>query len=60
MKRLGLTSVRRFLKDQNGLTVVEYVFAAALLVGAVALIFLSLEVGLTSKFNNSISSIGQD
>lgn len=51
--------ISTFLSDQRGLTVVEYVLAAALLVGSVALVFFSLEVGLSSKFSNTISSIGE-
>lgn len=59
MNTFGKSSCKRFFTKQRGLTVVEYVVAAALLVGAVTVVFIALEIGLSTSFQNSISSIGQ-
>ncbi|GAM54377.1 hypothetical protein JCM19231_2266 [Vibrio ishigakensis] len=57
--RISEADVLWFLRNQDGLTVVEYVVAAALLVGAIAVIFTGLEVSLTTSFNKTISSAGK-
>ncbi|GAB7219386.1 hypothetical protein VcTj87_12070 [Vibrio comitans] len=53
-----IEKLERFYSDETGLTVVEYVVAAALLVSAVTLIFLTLQTELPKKFNSAISSAG--
>ncbi|CAM3996205.1 Flp family type IVb pilin [Vibrio neonatus] len=47
-----------FFFDEEALTVVEYVIAAALLVAVISTVFLTLQTGLTSKFNDAIDSVG--
>lgn len=51
-------AVLQFFRNEDGLTVVEYVVAAALLVSVVTLVFLTLQTGLSGKFSSTISSAG--
>ncbi|WP_261816780.1 Flp family type IVb pilin [Vibrio gallicus] len=48
---------QQFMQDQEGLTVVEYVVAAALLVGALVVFFTGYEVTLSGKINQTVSSL---
>ncbi|MPW37798.1 Flp family type IVb pilin [Vibrio sp. B1Z05] len=47
-----------FLSDEEALTVVEYVIAAALLVAVISTVFFGLQVGLSNKFNSAIEGVG--
>ncbi len=47
-----------FIQDEEGLTIVEYVIGAALLVIAFVTFFNGMAGKLTSKLNSSIESIG--
>ncbi|MFA0067918.1 fimbrial protein [Vibrio breoganii] len=49
-----------FFKDEEGLTVVEYVLGAALLVVALVAVFSSLQTGLTSSLSQTMSYIGEN
>ncbi|WP_198594909.1 Flp family type IVb pilin [Vibrio breoganii] len=51
-------AVLQFFRNEDGLTVVEYVVAAALLVSVVTLVFITLQTGLSDKFSSTISSAG--
>ncbi|MCE0492674.1 Flp family type IVb pilin [Vibrio salinus] len=51
MNRL-LESLKAFCKDEDGLTTVEYVIAASLLVGVVTLVFATMDDQLITKFDN--------
>jgi pilus assembly protein Flp/PilA len=53
--RKGLQAIRKFLQDEQGLTVVEYVVGAALLVTGLSLIFNNLGNSLDAKLSNTIS-----
>ncbi|MEZ9834063.1 Flp family type IVb pilin [Vibrio breoganii] len=52
-----ISSVKNFAKDEEGLTVVEYVIGAALLVAGLVIIFDNLGSQLSSKLNNTINNI---
>ncbi|MEZ9834062.1 Flp family type IVb pilin [Vibrio breoganii] len=60
MKVSVIDFVKLLFLNEEGLTVVEYVMAAALLVAVVSSVFYALEVGLTSKFNESMNNIGKE
>ncbi|MDN3717476.1 Flp family type IVb pilin [Vibrio breoganii] len=47
-----------FMQDEEGLTVVEYVIGAALLVLALVGVFSALRDGLSASLSATISSIG--
>lgn len=47
-----------FCREEEGLTVVEYVVAASLIVVMISVVMVSLEVGLIGKFSSAISSAG--
>ncbi|MDE1314828.1 Flp family type IVb pilin [Vibrio aestuarianus] len=57
MKRF-YEQVKTFMQDEEGLSVVEYVVGAALLVGALSAVFTTLGTSLTSSLASSLSSIG--
>ncbi|ANO32219.1 fimbrial protein [Vibrio breoganii] len=46
-----------FFQDEEGLTVVEYVLGAALLVAAITAVFTSLEGGLINSLNNTMADL---
>ncbi|MEZ8967673.1 Flp family type IVb pilin [Vibrio breoganii] len=50
-------STIRFFEDEEGLTVVEYVLGAALLVVALSLVFNSLKDGLTSSLSTTMEYV---
>ncbi|MEZ9974771.1 hypothetical protein BCS96_02300 [Vibrio breoganii] len=50
--------ISAFFKDEEGLTVVEYVLGAALLVVALVAVFSSLQTGLTDSLSSTMSYIG--
>ncbi|PMM48763.1 hypothetical protein [Vibrio breoganii] len=50
--------ISAFFKDEEGLTVVEYVLGAALLVVALVAVFSSLQTGLTNSLSSTMSYIG--
>ncbi|MFA0448790.1 Flp family type IVb pilin [Vibrio breoganii] len=50
-----MKAIIRFFIDEEGLTVVEYVLGAALLVIALVAVFTALEVGLTNSLDNTIN-----
>ncbi|PMO62648.1 hypothetical protein BCT06_01315 [Vibrio breoganii] len=49
-----------FMQDEEGLTVVEYVIGAALLVLALVGVFNALSSGLQSSLSDTIGSIGEN
>ncbi|MDG3087326.1 Flp family type IVb pilin [Vibrio hannami] len=49
---------KEFMKDEEGLTVVEYVVGAALLVVGLAAIFSGLGDDLSTKLNETVTGIG--
>jgi pilus assembly protein Flp/PilA len=53
-----LREVSRFLRNEDGLTVVEYVIGAAFLVGTVTLVFTNMGTDLSNKMSSTISSVG--
>ncbi|MEZ9660761.1 Flp family type IVb pilin [Vibrio sp. 10N.261.52.F3] len=52
-----LNNCKEFMKDEEGLTVVEYVIGAALLVIGIATLFNSLGTQLETKLNTTIGKI---
>ncbi|MEZ9709688.1 Flp family type IVb pilin [Vibrio breoganii] len=46
-----------FFQDEEGLTVVEYVLGAALLVAAITTVFSTLEGGLINSLNNTMADL---
>ncbi|MFS1865901.1 Flp family type IVb pilin [Vibrio breoganii] len=52
-------NIINFFNDEEGLTVVEYVIGAALLVLALVGVFNALKTGLSSSLNDTISAIGK-
>lgn len=50
-------NISSFLKDEEGLTVVEYVIGAALLVLALVGVFAALRDGLSQSLSNTLDSI---
>ncbi|GAD90389.1 Flp/Fap pilin component family protein [Vibrio halioticoli NBRC 102217] len=57
MSNQWIPTTIEFLSDEEALTVVEYVIAAALLVAVISTVVFSLQVGLTDKFNSTIDSV---
>ncbi|MEZ9501991.1 MULTISPECIES: fimbrial protein [unclassified Vibrio] len=53
-----LNNCKEFMKDEEGLTVVEYVIGAALLVLAITTVFTGLGTQLSTKLNTIIGNIG--
>ncbi|GEA61691.1 Flp family type IVb pilin [Vibrio comitans] len=53
-----LRFVCKFWQDQTGLSVVEYVIAAAFLVAAITTVFLAWQIGLSNTLSDVISSAG--
>lgn len=51
-------AIKNFWQDEEGLTVVEYVIGAGLLVAAIGLVFGALGTTLTAKLTAIINSIG--
>ncbi|MFA0448789.1 hypothetical protein AB4587_06420 [Vibrio breoganii] len=51
------SNIKNFFKDEEGLTVVEYVLGAALLVVAIAAVFGALENGLTNSLANTMEFV---
>ncbi|GAM69831.1 hypothetical protein JCM19236_5129 [Vibrio sp. JCM 19236] len=49
--------IKAFARDEEGLTVVEYVIGAALLVAGLVIIFSNLGQSLSDKLNTTISEI---
>lgn len=56
MKQL-FESFKAFCQNEEGLTVVEYVIGAGLLVGVVSLVFGSMGNQLLSKFSSIINEV---
>ncbi|CAV19606.1 Flp family type IVb pilin [Vibrio sp. 10N.222.54.F12] len=52
-----LNNCKEFMKDEEGLTVIEYVIGAALLVLGLTTIFTGFGAALSAKLNNIINSI---
>ncbi|MEL0608654.1 Flp family type IVb pilin [Vibrio echinoideorum] len=52
-----LNNCKEFMKDEEGLTVVEYVIGAALLVVGIATMFDSLGTKLETKLNAVVDNI---
>ncbi|GAB7219387.1 Flp family type IVb pilin [Vibrio comitans] len=52
-----VTKIKNFAEDEEGLTVVEYVIGAALLVAGLTLIFSTLGEQLSGKLTTVISEI---
>ncbi|GAM64974.1 hypothetical protein JCM19232_18 [Vibrio ishigakensis] len=52
-----ISSIKSFAKDEEGLTVVEYVIGAALLVAGLVIIFDNLGQQLSNKLNSTINDI---
>ncbi len=52
-----INQIKAFAKDEEGLTVVEYVIGAALLVAGLVIIFSNLGQSLSSKLNTVINEI---
>lgn len=52
-----MAKCKSFLKDEEGLTVVEYVVGAGILVGVITLVFSNLGTGLQTKLNSIITGI---
>ncbi|MEZ9709687.1 Flp family type IVb pilin [Vibrio breoganii] len=50
----------RFLSSEQGLTVVEYVLGAALLVGTISLVFVALEGELTTSLQTTFDYAHKD
>ncbi|MEZ9897693.1 Flp family type IVb pilin [Vibrio breoganii] len=51
-------NILAFFRDEEGLTVVEYVIGAALLVLALVGVFNALSTGLSSSLSDTVSDIG--
>jgi pilus assembly protein Flp/PilA len=52
------TQVMKFLQDEEGLTIVEYAVAAALISATVALAFTNLGLAVLAKINILIQALG--
>lgn len=52
-----ILNVKNFIKDEEGLTVVEYVIGAALLVAGLTAIFTNLGKTLDAKLTSTIGKI---
>lgn len=52
------TKVMKFLQDEEGLTIVEYAVAAALISATVALAFTNLGLAVLGKINELITHLG--
>jgi pilus assembly protein Flp/PilA len=52
------TQVMKFLQDEEGLTIVEYAVAAALISAAVAAAFTNLGAAILVKLNELITHLG--
>lgn len=52
------TKVMRFLQDEEGLTIVEYAVAAALISATVAAAFTNLGQAVLAKINQLITALG--
>ncbi|GEA61692.1 Flp family type IVb pilin [Vibrio comitans] len=53
-----ISKAKEFASDEEGLTVVEYVIGAALMVAGLGVIFSGLGAALATKLNTIISNIG--
>ncbi|PMG94445.1 Flp family type IVb pilin [Vibrio breoganii] len=53
-------NILSFFKDEEGLTVVEYVLGAALLVVAIASVFSALEGGLTDSLSDTLKFVSDN
>ena len=53
-----MNALMNFIKDEDGLTAIEYVIAAGLLVAGLTLIFTGFGAALAAKLNTIINSIG--
>ncbi|GLZ89056.1 hypothetical protein Pres01_51070 [Metapseudomonas resinovorans] len=52
------TSVMKFLKDEDGLTIVEYAVAGGLITAAVAATFTALGLGVEARMNIVCAAVG--
>jgi len=52
------TTVLKFAKDEDGLTIVEYAVAGGLITAAVALAFTNLGAAVLAKINQIITALG--
>ncbi|MFA0459216.1 hypothetical protein AB4624_16565 [Vibrio breoganii] len=48
-----------FLEDETGLTVVEYVVGAAMLVGVISAVFVTLETELVSSIDETVDDFAK-
>jgi pilus assembly protein Flp/PilA len=48
--------IMQFMRDEEGLTVVEYVVGAALLIAVLAVVFNNLGTNLQTKLDSAINS----
>ncbi|MCK6262453.1 Flp family type IVb pilin [Vibrio sp. ZSDE26] len=55
-----MKNVKAFMHDEEGLTVVEYVVGAGLLVAGLGVIFDTLGSSLSSALSDAIGTIGED
>ncbi|OCH73107.1 fimbrial protein, partial [Vibrio breoganii] len=58
MDTKSLSSIETFLRDEEGLTIIEYVLGAALMVAILGVVFSALEGRLKSSLENTIDSVG--
>ncbi|OBT06590.1 hypothetical protein A9264_08430 [Vibrio sp. UCD-FRSSP16_10] len=56
---MGIAGIVNFFNDEDGLTVVEYVLGAALLVIAITGVFVALENGLSNSLSITIKSVNK-
>ncbi len=52
-----LASFIKFYKNEDGLTVVEYVIGAGMLVGAVAFVYATMGNSLSTKFGDILNNV---
>ena len=53
-----MKALTQFIRDEEGLTAIEYVIAAALLVAGLTVLFTGYGAALASKLNSILASIG--
>jgi pilus assembly protein Flp/PilA len=58
MEKMMKNKVLAFLRDEEGLTIVEYAVAAGLISGAVVLAFTNLGAVILGVINNLIGALG--
>lgn len=53
-----MASIKKFIKDEDGLTIVEYAVAGALIAAAVAAAFSGLGTAVTGKITDLSTIVG--